>query len=143
MNNMYWTDNTYVDALEEHYGNRFAAVRHIAQEARDKSESLHHKISESEALAWVSTGQPPEGYIKRQRNIERLERREVLSSVLEYVNDSEVVQAVHASIEDSIKIDHLIYNYKGVQDEARQSRVRVLCRAVWARIHTIQSLGAT
>lgn len=117
------------DNLSKLLGSPYAACMYLAKTARNQQAELHNLISESEAITWALTNELPKNYEVRLNA-----RSKLLSNVediLNYVEDSEVEIAARQSFRDSIQCEHLVYNYLKIEDESRQSRVRILTRMMF------------
>ena len=124
----------YIDKCD---GNKFQAVRLVASLARSLSKKYDNKILDSEALTWILTGERPNtidenGSIKRKSCINNIS---FMDDILSCVDDESVCESVRYSISESNKHKNLVYFYKGVPDECRQARVRVLVRMIWYNTH--------
>ena len=118
---------------EKEYGCKYAAVNAIAMKAREKLQSTEHRCSVSDAIRWATTGEEPEITVNpvAARKIWDSPYHDVVDRVLDDVDDESIRSAVLASVADSQCENHLIYNYTGVEDERKKSRVRVLTRMIF------------
>lgn len=119
-------------------GNKYAATRYVAKEARKLAEEYDNVISHAEALTWVLTGEIPKDILSYYQDMVKLKRHRSLSAayeLIEYVLDEDIKESVVESYIRSLRAGHLIYYYHGVYDEYKQARVRILTRMVWDELH--------
>jgi len=109
--------------------NVYAEVKHVMKLARDKLQECNYKILASEALTWAVQGVEPD-YIKEDDYISKYERS-TLNEMCCYIEDKGICDALEASYIESKLANYLIYNYKGIEDEYRQTRVRILVRMLY------------
>lgn len=120
--------------IEAAVGSKFGAVMYIAQEARKRAEANDHYVLDSEAVCWVITGDVPESAKKFQSGYYESRSKRSPIDRINYIEDRQVREAVKGTITKSLKKLHLIYTYKGIQDEYRKSRVRVISNMIWDEI---------
>lgn len=121
------------DALADKVGSPFAAVKYIAQSARQKRQSVDYRVLESQAITWVLTGIQPK-LSKRHLNVSDWYNLPYLDEVLSCVDDDDVAASVRESYSESMKAHHLIYYYHQSLNEHQKARVRVLTRMIWYNI---------
>lgn len=136
----YWTDNTKFNKYVEALGSTFAAIKYVSQIARKRCKSVHNCITESQAIAWVITGVEPKDVKLYYRNLKLHKQRARLykEERLMYIEDTDVKDAVSFSIDQSRKVNHLIYFYKNVTDDCRMARVRILCNIIWDELQQLE-----
>ena len=105
--------------------NPYLAVLKVAEDARSICCSLHNRIPSATALDYAAAGKAPNP--KDYPNY-RLNRAK---EYLNYVIDTEIRSAVMASYEQSLNKNNLVYDYKNVDDESRQARVRIIMNILW------------
>ena len=117
-------------------GNKFEAVNLIASLARSLVIKYDNMILHSEALAWLLTGERPD-VIDAQGKIKTVPsyRLSYMDDILSCVDDVDICEAVRYSIAKCNESNNLVYFYKNVPDDARQSRVRILVRMIWYNSH--------
>lgn len=128
-----FNDKFFQKYVDECNGNKFQAVRLVVSLARSLSKKYDNKILDSEALTWILTGERS-GIIDKTGNVRHKSYANSISymdDILSCVDDKEVCESVRYSISESNKRKNLVYFYKGVLDEYRQARVRVLVRMIW------------
>lgn len=128
MNN-YWTNNELINTLADALGNRYAAIQYIMKFARHRADECDNVILHSSALVWVVTGSCPKD-LKLRLNIKKHRLSKSLDTFLEYVTDDEIRESVKLSVEQSLQSFNLTYQYNGIQEVARQARVRILVRII-------------
>lgn len=126
----------YIDA----FGSIYAAVSAVSKAARNIANKYDNVILHSEAITWVLTGERPP-ILERYNEIQ--ERRKnpdihIINEMLSYVDDKQVCECVKLSINRTKQNNHLIYIYKGISDENKKARVRILTRMIWYQIHEEQ-----
>lgn len=124
--------------LTNQLGSPYAAVNYISSEARKLANKYDNIILHSEAIDWVVTGEMPD--ILKNNKYKRIPHRKsnlrsYMDELLSYVDDEAVCESVRYSIYASKSSNHLIYVYKDVSDESRQTRVRVLTRMIWYNLN--------
>lgn len=103
----------------------YAAVLQMATDTRNICKSLDNRISVSEALDYVAKGKIPNPKDFPDHRLDRVKE------YLNYVDDIEVKSAVMKSYEQSLVKNNLVYDYNTVQDEPRQSRIRIILNMLW------------
>jgi len=135
----------YFEDKTKQLGSIYAAVNHIAKQARKLEESYDNKILSSEALTWVMTGEEPK-ILSVLKNIDKKRLTDEIRTMEEYliyIDDLDVRYAVQDSIEKSISHKHLSYTYNNVEDDPRKARIRVLCNMIWQNIYLLKKEGLT
>ena len=118
------TDNTAYKQLEKSLGT-YEAITVVAQRAREISYSLGNRIPLATALSYAACGKNPNPKDYPDHRLDRVKE------YLTYVDDVELKAAVIASYEQSLAKNNLVYEYKTIEDTARQSRVRVIMNLLW------------
>lgn len=106
-------------------GNPYLAVMQMAEETRNICNKLHNRIQESTALDYVANGMTPNPKDFPDMRLNRVKE------YLNYVDDIEVKSAVLSSYEQSLHRNNLVYDYGVVEDNPRQSRIRVIMNILW------------
>jgi len=132
----YWTNNSEFNKYVTALGSTFAAIRYVSQLARRRAKSVHNCISESQAVAWVITGEEPAQIATYRDNLKRIKHRAktYVNDRLYYIDDIEIRAAVKITIDTSKHEGHLIYCYNNILDICRQARVRILSNIIWDEI---------
>lgn len=128
---MWRSDKEHFRKLVDECGSPYAAVNHIAMEARRKLKEVDSQILDSKAITWALTGIPPKIHNRNEAYYLRDEAQAYLDDMLCYVDDEDVCESVRNSYKTSKRANHLIYVYKNDLDESRRARVRILTRIVW------------
>ena len=103
----------------------YMAAMQIAQNARDITDSLDNRITCSSAIDYAARGEVPDPKDYPDHRLDRVKE------YLKYVCDIEIKSAVLSSYEESLAKNNLVYIYKNVDDEYRQSRVRIIMNILW------------
>lgn len=119
------------DKLSKLLGSQYSACMYLSKKARQKKTELDNLITESESLTWALTEVLPDNY--KIRLTAKSAMFSIVEDILNYVEDVEVREAARKSFRDSVECEYLIYSYMTVQDESRQSRVRILTRMMFYR----------
>ena len=101
------------------------ATIQMAQEAREITNSLGHRITYAQAIDFSARGELPNPKDYPDHRLDRV--REYLM----YVPDIKVRAAVISSYEQTLKENHLIYDYRTVEDAPRQARIRIIVNILW------------
>ena len=105
--------------------NPYLAVVQVAQEARIISQSLDNRIPSATALDYAARDQLPNPKDYPDHRLDRVK------NYIIYILDIEVKSAIIASYEQSLRKNNLVYDYKNVDDEPRQARVRIIMNVLW------------
>ena len=112
--------------------NPYLAVLQVAQEARIISHSLDNRIPSATALDYAARDQLPNPKDYPDHRLDRVK------NYIIYILDIEVKSAIIASYEQSLRKNNLVYDYRNVEDEPRQARVRIIMNVLWdSRPHKI------
>ena len=113
-------------------GNRYKAVQYIQKESRRLLEYTDNRITDSEAITWVLTGEKPD-YESRKTFNEITAKYEdaYVDEVLCYIDDKQICESIRLSISRSKKSKNLVYRYTKGLDDNQKSRVRVVTRMIW------------
>lgn len=128
----YWRNDSVFNEYSEYCGNSFEAIRIISNCGRLLAEGYNNRITHSQALNWVVTGNIP-SCLFREDSSTTLELNRVLSVIsdnLEYVDDKDIRTCVNRTIIDYLETRHLVYQYQESLDDFQKSRVRVLCNMI-------------
>lgn len=115
-------------------GTKFGAAMYVAHLARNYAEAHDNYTLHSEAVTWALTGEVPKSAKDYENGRYRSRERTDALDRVKYIDDREVRDAVYATIRDSRANSHLIYNYNGVQDASKRSRIRVVSNIVWDQL---------
>lgn len=123
--------------LADVFGSNYAAIRYLANSARQLMLKDTTQLLDSQALTWAITGEKP---VTKHINITLLDKYNInkLEDVLCYVDDEDVCQDVRTSYEESLKSKHLIYCCNRTTNEYQQARVRVLVRIIWYNLEYME-----
>ena len=126
---------------EAAFGSTFAAIKYVSLLARKRCDEVHHCITESQALAWVVTGQEPISVIQYKLDAaKRIERaKHYVDDRISYIDDIEIREAVKHSINESKRSGHLIYCYNNIWELNKQARVRIISNIVWDEWYQLNS----
>ena len=116
--------NPVYNHLSESIGPYYATLE-LAQNARDITKSLEHRITTSSALDFAARGLIPDPKNYPDHRLDRVK------NYIDYVSDIEVKSAIIASYEESLKYNNLKYLYMNVDDKPRQARIRIIMNILW------------
>jgi hypothetical protein len=134
---MIYNEHKIFEEYVNRYGSVFGACNAIAFKARKRAEATDNLVMHSEAISWVLSDVEPliiQDFAQTRRKYCSSVCISVTQSVLDLVNDTEVKDAVEASIKESRRKKHLLYIYKDISDIYKQGRVRVLCNIIWDKL---------
>lgn len=127
------SDNEHFNEIVSKFnGNRYQAVQYIQKQSRKLLEYTDNRITDSEAITWVLTGEKPD-YESRKTFNEITAKYEYayVDEILCYIDDKQVCESIRLSISKSKKSKNLVYRYTKGLDESKKSRVRVVTRIIW------------
>ena len=127
------SDNEHFNEIVSKFnGNTYQAVQYIQKQSRKLLEYTDNRITDSEAIAWVLTGEKPD-YESRKTFNEITAKYEdaYVDEILCYIDDKQVCESIRLSISKSKKSKNLVYRYTKGLDESKKSRVRVVTRIIW------------
>lgn len=124
-------NNKMLPKLVESFGNVYECVNYVAKEARELANSSEVSLTESRAITWVLSGDPPEDVTQPAPILEKRAKLMCIDDMLWTVDDPQVRAAVTRSAFRSWREHHLLYEYLDVPDEPRKARIRVLTRMIW------------
>jgi hypothetical protein len=110
--------------LEQSLGT-YAAINIMAKQTREIAMSLGNRITDSDALSFVARGELPDPKDYPDHRLDRVKE------YLTYIDDIAIKSAVLSSYEESLLKDNLVYRYNTIEDEPRQSKVRVIMNILW------------
>lgn len=110
--------------LEQSLGT-YAAINIMAKQTREIAMSLGNRITDSDALSFAARGELPD---QKDYPDHRLDR---VKEYLTYIDDIAIKSAVLSSYEESLLKDNLVYRYNTIEDEPRQTKVRVIMNILW------------
>ncbi len=112
-------------------GNRYLAVKFLAQKSRILGKQTEGIVLESKLISWALTGIQP--YDDKE-----LEKRKYFDSdiaqledYLCYVDDEEICEQVRKYYKLSVRNKHVTLDASNTLDEYRQMRVNVILRMIW------------
>ena len=126
------SDNEHFNEIVSKFnGNRYQAVQYIQKQSRKFLEYTDNRITDSEAITWVLTGEKPD-YESRKTFNEITAKYEdaYVDEILCYIDDKQVCESIRLSISKSKKSKNLVYRYTKGLDESKKSRVRVVTRII-------------
>ena len=103
----------------------YYATLELAQNAREITKSLDHRITDAEALDYAARGILPDPKDYPDHRLDRVKE------YINYIDDIEIRSAIIASYEESLKHYHIVYVYNNVEDEPRKSRIRIIINILW------------
>lgn len=123
--------------LSDKFGSAHAAVMYVVRAARKLAAKYDYIILDSEAISWVLTGERPKVVNKYIQCLDSRKTSDIayIDDILSGVDDEEVCNCVKESIKESRSSNHLIYLYKGVLDDCKKARIRILTRIIWYNLH--------
>ena len=130
------SDNEHFNEIVSKFnGNRYQAVQYIQKQSRKLLEYTDNRITDSEAITWVLTGEKPD-YESRKTFNEITAKYEdaYVDEILCYIDDKQVCESIRLSISKSKKSKNLVYRYTKGLDETQKSRVRVVTRMIWYKL---------
>jgi len=116
--------NPTYEELSQSLGPYVATIQ-IAQMAREITNSLGNRITDSEAISYAAKGELPNPKDYPDHRLDRVK------NYISYIDDIEVKSAIVSSYEQSLQKNNLIYFYKNVDDEPRQARIRIIMNILW------------
>ena len=116
--------NSAYNELSQSLGPYLATLQ-IAQEAREITNSLGHRITYAQAIDFSARGELPNPKDYPDHRLDRVKE------YLKYVDDIEIKSAVILSYEQSLAKNYLIYDYNVVEDLPRQARIRIIVNILW------------
>nr|DAE37501.1 MAG TPA: hypothetical protein [Caudoviricetes sp.] len=121
--------------VERCNGNVYRAVYELGQSAAKRVKDCNNKISNSEAISWVLNGDKPDYEHRRAYwDTKKAIIEQYIDTNLELVDDKQIRKCVRSSVWDSLNHRYLLYDYKGVDDEPRRARIRILTKLIWYEI---------
>lgn len=123
--------------LSKERGNTYAAVLDLGRSAKEITRKYNNTISASRAISWLLTGEKPEELNKEEESRQPLTEKAIqiiISDTLASVDDLSVCKAVSVSVWRSVYLKNLVYEYNGIEDKQRMSRVRVLVNMIMGEI---------
>lgn len=133
----YIDDYPRMKEFENLYGNAFAAIIQVSDQARKEVDKSYHILSSSQALSYVLNQKIPHKMSKVTYN-KRFTYADYMISQLEDdlkdIYDENLREAVKKSLYNSFKAGYLIYSYKNIDIPQKQGRVRILCKILWDKV---------
>ena len=87
--------------------------------------SLDNRIPSATALDYASINKLPNPKDYPDHRLDRVK------NYISYIDDIEVTSAIISSYEQSLQKNNLVYDYKNVDDEPRQTRIRIIMNILW------------
>ena len=110
--------------LEQSLGT-YAAINIMAKRTREIAMSLGNRITDSDALSFAARGELPDPKDYPDHRLDRVKE------YLTYIDDIAIKSAILSSYEESLLKNNLVYRYNTIEDEPRQSKVRVIMNILW------------
>ena len=110
--------------LEQSLGT-YAAINIMAKQTREIAMSLGNRITDSDALSFAARGELPDPKDYPDHRLDRVKE------YLTYIDDVAIKSAILSSYEESLLKNNLVYKYNTIEDEPRQSKVRVIMNILW------------
>jgi len=133
----YLDDYPKMAELEESCGSRFAAIIQISDMARNEVDKSYHLLSGSQALSYLLSETLPDkiGKISKKNHFRYADYliQQVEDDLVE-ISDKSIRDSVRDSLYKSFENGYLIYDYKGIESEHRQGRIRILCKILWDKV---------
>lgn len=118
------------DKLVKAYGSEYKAVVVLSSLARQKAKECNYQILDSQALAWVLTGEKPQTLIELEETSKQ-RKRSYMRDILAEVRDPDIVSSVISSLRISAENAALCYVYAEGTNKYQQQRIRILCNKIW------------
>lgn len=134
---MKWPDDfKRMKELSNQLGSPYAAAMYAAKQSRVLFDECHGVLKYGESVRCAIVNELPEDLDKRLQTAKEIaERREFthVDEILSDVDDKEIRDAVYNSYRLSINAHHLEYDYKDIEDENVQARIRILTRMCYLK----------
>lgn len=121
--------------VDRYNGNVYKAVYELGQAAAKRVKGCNNKISNAEGISWVLNGHKPDYEHRRAYwDTKKAIIEEYIATNLELIDDKKICKCVRSSVWNSLNHRYLLYDYKGVDDESRRARIRILTKLIWYEI---------
>lgn len=121
--------------VDRYNGNVYKAVYELGQAAAKRVKDCNNKISNAEGISWVLNGHKPDYEHRRAYwDTKKAIIEEYIDTNLELIDDKQICKCVRSSVWSSLNHRYLLYDYKGVDDESRRARIRILTKLIWYEI---------
>lgn len=121
--------------VDRYNGNVYKAVYELGQAAAKRVKDCNNKISNAEGISWVLNGHKPDYEHRRAYwDTKKAIIEEYIATNLELIYDKKICKCVRSSVWNSLNHRYLLYDYKGVDDESRRARIRILTKLIWYEI---------
>ena len=121
--------------VDRYNGNVYKAVYELGQAAAKRVKDCNNKISNAEGISWVLNGYKPDYEHRRAYwDTKKAIIEEYIATNLELIDDKKICKCVRSSVWNSLNHRYLLYDYKGVDDESRRARIRILTKLIWYEI---------
>lgn len=121
--------------VDRYNGNVYKAVYELGQAAAKRVKDCNNKISNAEGISWVLNGHKPDYEHRRAYwDTKKAIIEEYIATNLELIDDKKICKCVRSSVWNSLNHRYLLYDYKGVDDESRRARIRILTKLIWYEI---------
>lgn len=120
------------EELIKKFGSQYAATVHVATKARKLKESSYNVILDSQAVVWAITGEPPENLgesiKKRIQQEEGISQEDRIKAILDSIDEDDIRVAVINSCKLSSRSKQIAFDYNGIKDKGKRTRVRILTK---------------
>ena len=130
---MWEKNNKQMSELVRSTGSVYAAAMFAAYDAKELQKKAYYTISESKALEWSISGEPPrdlEAKLKQRLKLEGLGESDRLDEILSTIDEDSLRVAVLNSYRASKRSNRLVYDYNGISNKDMRARVRILTRMI-------------
>lgn len=132
---MWIKDRDKMQNIINQTGSKFAACMYTAKKGRQLQQKVNNVITESEALSWAITDDPPENLeIRLQnqaQNFEKIETPDKTENILANINEDNIREAVISSYHLSTHQKQIVFDYNGIKDKGIRTRIRILTRMLF------------
>lgn len=128
---MWSKDSEKIQDIFKKCNSPYAACIYVANKARKLQKESYNVLSESDALEWAISGEPPVNLNKKlalKDEKDNTRESSKIDIILSTIDEDYIYEAVLNSYRASSRAKRLVYEYNGIKNKNIRAKIRILTK---------------